>query len=275
MCGVGPGGGDGILGEVIAHEPAVGEHLSQAVHGHAAAAADVKHVDAALQLLAKSGHERDDAVLEARHCGLAALLGHDRVKPLVGGIGHAPAVPEGLDDLVFHRPEHADPLRHRCQVVRNRPAGQESGMLGGQDESPGLGMVLDDSARDHRPEPFANVAFAEARACGDFLAGCRRHVRHGVEQTGAVSDGDHQGQPGVVQDAQHPLVEAAGPSGHLQRCLRVCCHVSVPRVMGVSVSGGPSARPDRLAKCKIVAPADRPDKRLILKCNQLSLIPSW
>jgi len=47
-------------------------------------------------------------------------------------------------------------------------------------------------ARDHRAEPLAHVTLIQAGLSGDLGRRCRRDIAHGIEQTGAMPDRNHQ-----------------------------------------------------------------------------------
>ena len=68
-------------------------------------------------------------------------------------------------------------------------------------------VVIDDRSRDQRTEPLADVAFVAARGPGDLRAGRWRQTGHGVEQTGAMPDRDHQAQGGVIEHADEAIGE--------------------------------------------------------------------
>jgi len=78
------------------------------------------------------------------------------------------------------------------------PHWRRAGRLLRQDEV----VVLDfnDFSGSHGAEPFANVAFVEARGSGELRARARPSAAKGLKETGAMSDGNHQAQRAMVED---------------------------------------------------------------------------
>ena len=62
---------------------------------------------------------------------------------------------------------------------------------GGSEIAIGLRINIDYTASNHRAEPFPHVAFVEPGMARDFIGRSRRKFPHRIEQTYAVTDGNH------------------------------------------------------------------------------------
>jgi hypothetical protein len=71
--------------------------------------------------------------------------------------------------------------------------------------------VLDVAADGHRAEPLSHVALVQAGHAGERGGVAGREGGEGVEEAGAVADGDHQRDAGLVEDAE----EAGAEGVHL------------------------------------------------------------
>jgi len=130
--GVGLRLGDAALGHVESGEATGREGRGQQVQRPAAAAADVRHVDAGLEALGAAGQQRHDLGQQRALVALAGRLRHQSLEARVAVVGDAAAVAEGLDDLVLDLAQQADVLAERGEVQGAGGPGEQPGVLGGR-----------------------------------------------------------------------------------------------------------------------------------------------
>ena len=231
---LGPGPGDGVVGQVVADEGRGRVGGGQEHHRAPGAAADVGHPGPGGQPGLQPGDQRQVGIDQQLVEGAAAEgvhhvgeLGTER------GIGHAAALPEGQRDRVDVLGQVGVEPAERRQVGRARP-GEAGGVLGRQPVGPGRRVVVDDAAGDHGPQPLPHVPLLEVGPPGQLGAG-RGAGRGGGEQAGPVPDVDHEGQhPAGVQLEQPPgerldpgLVQRPGGDGpEVLWGQRASCHRS-------------------------------------------------
>lgn len=112
----------------------------------------------------ETGNERKDVIEKTGDNVLPAVLCHHVVKTGISAVGHSAALVKALDDADLDLAQHTDVLREIGDVAGFLRIGEELGGRFGQDEV----VVLDFNyfSGSHGAEPFANVAFVEARGFG-------------------------------------------------------------------------------------------------------------
>jgi hypothetical protein len=110
---------------------------------------------------------------------------------------------EALDHPVLHLGQKTDVLGQPTEPLSARSADdtfQSSSVLGRQCEPQGCGVVADDAPSRHRCQPFPDVAFVQAGGrC--YIGGIGRwQLLHNVEERGAVTHTDHQGEHRAVDN---------------------------------------------------------------------------
>src|SRR5829696_8556792 len=125
-----PGGGDGIVGEIVAHETAVREGLGHEVEHNPMPAPDVRGSDATLQAFDQPWNDGKRAVDEGSAVYLCAILRLDILETPECGVGHAATVAEALDDSFLDVAEQRNKLCDVGQVVGAGGAREAGGVLG-------------------------------------------------------------------------------------------------------------------------------------------------
>jgi len=133
-----------------------------------------------------TGNERKDVIEKSGDNVLPAVLGHHVVKTRISAVGHAAALVKALDDAGLDLAQHADVLREVCDVAGFLRIGEELGDCFGQDEV--VFLDFNDFSGSHGAEPFANVAFVEARGSGELRARAAASAAKGLKETGAMSE---------------------------------------------------------------------------------------
>src|SRR5215213_6694501 len=85
-------------------------------------------------------------------------------------------------------------------------------------------VIVNYPAGQHRPEPFADVAFVEPSRLGNLLAGRRGEICEHIEQADLMANARHQRDTGAVQNVHHAPGECLG-SCLVERLIR---HKSLP-----------------------------------------------
>jgi hypothetical protein len=210
--GLGPGPGDGVLGQVVADERRARVGGGQQRDRVAGAAADVGHPGARGQPLGQLGDQRHDRLDEQLVEG-AAADGVHHVGELgpVRAVGDAAALPEGPRDRVDVLGQVRVEPAERSQVGRPG-AGEAGGVLGRELVGPGGRVVLEDAAGHHGAQPLPDVALLEVGPAGQLGAG-RGPGGGRREQAGPVPDVDHEGQQPAGVQLQQPAGEGLDPLG--------------------------------------------------------------
>ena len=124
------------------------------------------------------------------------------------GKGNAFARLEGADQSRGHREQSGKALEQAAEVVLRRLVGQEQGVLVGQHERVGGGVVLDVAGARHHREPFLDVPGSDARALGKRIDAQHPGSGHGLEQAAPIADEQQpcgQGGADVADQLQHEL----------------------------------------------------------------------
>ena len=87
-------------------------------------------------------------------------------------------------------------------------AGEQAGVFGRQGVGAGAGVVLEDAAGYHGPQPLAHVPFLQAGALGKLLAGGRALGR-GFKEAQIVADLQHHVEHTAVVDARQRTSKGA------------------------------------------------------------------
>jgi hypothetical protein len=168
---------------------------------------DVQDVDSLFQ-------RPDDLRCQRQHIGdqgfvepLGGEAGPEVQKSVESVVGHAPAVPEAVEELVFQVPEQGDRCTKDGHIVGSRSPGQQRRMLCRKNVGLLVGQILDDPARDHRVEPFAHISLVQPRGFRNLFAGRWWPAGHCVEEAGAVTDARHQREHPTVENLHHPSAE--------------------------------------------------------------------
>ena len=237
-------GSDGVVAEVVGGEGGVGEQLGEAAGGATAAASDFQDVDAGVELVDEAGDKGEDVFAEGANDGHVAFGGHDFVEAIEMAVVDAAAVLEAVDDFVFDAVEDGEPLYGLGDVVAAGITGEAGGVFGGELVGAPVGVVIDDATGDHRAEPFADVALVEIGGVGEGIAGGPVESGEGIEEAGAMTNGCHEGERGLIDVVDHAIGEGFGAGvvevgvglgrdghdaapGHEVKCGFVCVHFIV------------------------------------------------
>src|SRR5262249_11222563 len=109
---------------------------------------------------------------------------------------------------VFDRAEERHVLCEDGEIVRRGVTPEPGGVLCRQRICAGFGIMLDDTADGHGAEPFAHVARPNRGVHGKLPASCLLYVRHRIEETGPMTDRNHQTQSTVIKDIDYLLRES-------------------------------------------------------------------
>ena len=173
----------------------------------AAAAANVRYVDSSRQPVDKARDERERGTEKRRVEHGRTLFGHELLKPREPGVGHSTALSKRVHNFRFHFTEHRYELGQSGHVVGPGSARQHCRVFGWEVVTLGGCVVDDDPPRCERTQPFAHVPLVQPGRIGDLGACGRTKVGHGIQQTGAMADAEHEGERAAIEDTHHLAAE--------------------------------------------------------------------
>jgi hypothetical protein len=215
--GGGAGAADRRLVIVEADEAAVGEGLRHQDGRGAVAAADVRHLGAARELLGHAVQSRQPILhQEGRVAAAEEALDAAEQALVVLVPCHALAAAEGVGDLRLVQIGGCDHVERTGDVDRARFVGERHRLFGRHREPPAVRIVVDVAGSRLGGQPFAHITLCGLRALGE-LRGRRRTV-HGQrlieselvadQHEGAADRGGH-----VAHHLAHEGLQLVGVDG--------------------------------------------------------------